>query len=144
MKKKFIPPEIRVEQIQLNLFSTYRNDSSMVEGLLMKEVYASSNSLYLPIIISDARLKKDISPFDNALNHIIKLQPVSYSWRGTDRQVLGLLAQDVQKIIPQAVVQKAGVNMIDYAGIISLLVQAVKEQQKEIEELKQTLSVSSY
>jgi len=144
MKKKFIPPEIRVEQIQLNLFSTYRNDSSMVEGLLMKEVYASSNSLYLPIIISDARLKKDISPFDNALNHIIKLQPVSYSWRGTDRQVLGLIAQDVQKIIPQAVVQKAGVNMIDYAGIISLLVQAVKEQQKEIEELKQTLSVSSY
>lgn len=143
MKKTFIPPVIHVEQIQLNLFSTYRHDPSLIDGLLMKEVYAASNSLYLPIIISDVRLKKDISPLSNGLDRVLQLQPVSYKWKGTDRQVLGLIAQDVHNIIPEAIVQKTGVNMIDYAGVISLLVQAIKEQQKEIEMLKKTLSVSS-
>jgi hypothetical protein len=53
----------------------------------------------------------------------------------TGRQI-GLLAQDVEKIIPEAVNEKDGYKGVDYARIVPLLIESIKEQQKQIEELK--------
>lgn len=141
-KKKFIIPLISVEEIQLNLFSRY-NDDSLLDGLLMNEVYAASNSLYLPIIFSDKSLKHSIIPLQNSISKVMKLRPVTYTWKGTSKKSAGLIAQNVQDALPESVVETSGLLKVDYAGVISLLVQAVQEQQKEIDTLKKLLTDKS-
>ncbi|QQS44431.1 tail fiber domain-containing protein [Candidatus Roizmanbacteria bacterium] len=141
-KKKFIPPSVSVEEIQLNLFSRYHDDT-LLEGLLMNEVYAASNSLYLPIIYSDKSLKVSVKPLKNSISRVMKLEPVTYTWKGTSKESAGLIAQNVRDVLPESVVETSGLLRVDYAGVISLLVQAVQDQQKEIDSLKKRLTDKS-
>ncbi len=90
---------------------------------------------------SDRRLKTHIKDLNYGLKEVLSLQPVSYNWKktpNTDKQI-GLIAQDVRKLVPEAVVgdeakEKLAVN---YTELIPVLINAIKEQQKQIEELKQ-------
>lgn len=84
---------------------------------------------------SDERLKKNIHPLAYGLNEVMQLKPVSYDWKdnsGTAK--IGLLAQEVKKIIPQVVVgneEKENLGM-NYAELVPVLINAVKEQQQQI------------
>ena len=49
---------------------------------------------------------------------------------------MGLLAQNVEKIVPEAVNEKDGYKGVDYARLVPLLIESIKELKKEIEELK--------
>lgn len=90
---------------------------------------------------SDIRLKKNISPLNNALGSILKLNGVSYDWRTeefpgmgfTNARQIGLIAQDVEKIIPELVNEGPnGYKSIDYSKITPVLIEAIKEQQNLI------------
>jgi hypothetical protein len=94
---------------------------------------------------SDERLKKNIDEIDNAVEKLESIRGVTYNWidekMGTESQ-LGFLAQEVEEVFPQMVgVGTDGMRSIDYSRMCSVLVQAVKEQQGEINNLKQVLSV---
>jgi hypothetical protein len=52
---------------------------------------------------------------------------------------IGLLAQNVEKIIPEAVNEKDGYKGVDYARLVPLLIEAIKEQEKRIQELEKQL-----
>lgn len=91
---------------------------------------------------SDRRLKKDIVDIDSttALSKVLKLQGVNYKRIGndTDRVQCGFIAQDLQKVIPEVVhVQpdEDSTLTVDYAKMNAYLVEAIKEQQKQIETL---------
>tara|TARA_R110000824_G_scaffold163868_8_gene339749 strand:- start:57 stop:815 length:759 start_codon:yes stop_codon:yes gene_type:complete len=91
------------------------------------------------ITYSTRRLKKDIKPLENSLNIVANLQGVEFRWKDSDRLDYGFIAEDVGKTLP-GVVQwdengKDALSM-DYTRIISFLVEAVKEQQEQISELK--------
>jgi len=92
-------------------------------------------------------LKKDIKPLTDALDVVEKLQGVRYNWRAPDeREVgkdlplpldkpqIGFIAQDVEKLVPQAVIinEKTGIYSLDLPKLVPLLVEAVKEQQTEM------------
>jgi hypothetical protein len=95
--------------------------------------------------VSDARLKKNILPIENALSSLVLLKGVSYDWNRTenpdlglsDARQLGLIAQDVEKVLPLAVSEgPGGFKAVDYNKITPVLIEAVKEQQKTIESQK--------
>lgn len=87
---------------------------------------------------SDVRWKKDISPITNGLEKVKGLQGVNYTWKSTDKKDFGFIAQEVEKVLPLAVhTDDQGYKSVDYARITAVLVEALKEQQKTIEELKQ-------
>ena len=91
---------------------------------------------------SSIRFKKDVEPLDSALDTINRLQGVSYSWKDTGRKDFGFIAEEVGKVIPEIVEWSADpqyANTMDYAKIISFLVEAVKEQQKKIDLLAEKL-----
>lgn len=97
---------------------------------------------------SDIRLKKDITPMDNALEKIKNINSVYYYWKKdefperlfSDKKQIGFIAQDVEKVLPELVrTDNQGYKSVDYAKMTVLLLQAIKEQQKEIELLKQKL-----
>jgi hypothetical protein len=100
---------------------------------------------------SDIRLKKEITSLEtmNALDFINKLKPVSYRWideRLPQHLNYGLIAQEVEKLMPDLVdtgidsLQSKGLHYMD---LIAILIQGMKEQQKEIERLKSSNSNSA-
>jgi hypothetical protein len=102
-------------------------------------VYASSF-----IYSSDKRLKENIQPLDKGILTLMQLNPVSFTWKKdidtlhAGQNDIGFIAQDVEKIVPEVVQTdgKTGYKTIDYPRLVPILVQAIQEQQKEIETLK--------
>lgn len=115
---------------------------------------------------SDERLKENIKPLHYGLNEILQLHPVSFKWKEEKKDhysipsekkevKLGLIAQDVQKIIPDVILDKQwyvdGENPdkglqqleaerlgISYSELIPVTIKAIQEQQHEIDNIKQT------
>lgn len=93
---------------------------------------------------SDRRLKNIAGPFRSGLNAVMRLQPLRYQYKPdnavgiTDNaEHIGLAAQDVQKVIPEAVTANSnGYLMINNDPIIWTMLNAIKEQQQQIQELK--------
>lgn len=88
--------------------------------------------------ISDKSLKKDIAPIQGALAKILSLSGVTFAWRSTGGKSVGLIAQDVEKVFPELVSAnpETGIKSVEYANIVAPLIEAVKEQQAQIEALK--------
>ncbi len=108
----------------------------------------------LALASSDVRLKHDIKPITNALEKVNKLQGVSFMWNEASEvgTQLGMIAQEVQKVIPEVVNEnKDGFLSVDYTETIGLLVEAIKElsdqndqlQEKQLELEKQLLIQST-
>jgi trimeric autotransporter adhesin len=98
---------------------------------------------------SDRRLKKDITPQVPVLNNVMQLQAYQYHYldnQSTDRFSNGFMAQDVQKIFPDAVVEnemKDGEKRlgINYQYFTVLAIKGLQEQQKDIEQMKAQMKV---
>ncbi len=83
---------------------------------------------------SDARLKTNIRPVDNALSKVLSLNGVYYSWKtNPNSHEVGFIAQNVQEVLPEVVKKtKDGYLTLDYSKMTPLLVEAIKEQQEQI------------
>ena len=79
------------------------------------------------LIASDARVKENIKPFDGALEKIRKLKPFVYNYIGQKENRIGLIAQDVEKVLPEAVVEIDGVKHVDLYAMQALIVGAMNE-----------------
>lgn len=99
------------------------------------------------LAFSDRRLKNIKSPFTTGLSAVMKLQPVRYEYKSdnalklaNEGEHIGFAAQDVQKVIPEAVTTNSqGYLMVNGDPIIWTMLNAIKEQQKEIQELKKEI-----
>jgi hypothetical protein len=95
-------------------------------------------------IFSDERLKNVKGRFASGLNAVMRLQPIRYEYKSDNAlglnsagEHIGFRAQDLQKIIPEAVSKNdAGFLMVNNDPILWTMLNAIKEQQKEIAELK--------
>ncbi|HNV81355.1 MAG TPA: tail fiber domain-containing protein [Tenuifilaceae bacterium] len=89
---------------------------------------------------SDVRLKTDIATLDNALNKVLQLRGVSFKWKDNPAMGsrIGFIAQEMEPVLPELVFtnEADGYKGVNYAEVTAVLVEAVKEQQKMIEELK--------
>jgi len=94
--------------------------------------------------LSDSRLKKNITPIENALDKVTALQGVEYEWRIEEYpeknfskgRKIGLIAQYVEEVLPEVVsIDDEGYKAVEYGNIVSVLVEATKAQQAQIKEL---------
>ena len=88
------------------------------------------------ISLSDFSLKENIEPIDDSLNIINGLNGVFFNFIDEDRRQVGFIAQEVEDVLPEVVFESNGIKSVSYAKIVAVLVEAVKELRKEIEELK--------
>jgi len=91
------------------------------------------------ITYSDATLKTNVETVTNAMDMIQGLRGVSYDLKEGGKREFGFIAQEVNTVVPEVVSTKNNMMGIDYTRITSLLVEAVKTQQAEIEALKNKL-----
>jgi hypothetical protein len=96
---------------------------------------------------SDRRLKENITPITNALEKVKSLTGVMFDWKEETKSVhgyeghdVGIIAQDVQAVLPEAVrTNDTGYLSVRYEKMIALLIEGMKEQQLQIDELKSKL-----
>jgi hypothetical protein len=119
-----------VETVNVSSTKLQFNPSS---GTLSATVFTS---------LSDRTQKEDIRPIENAIGIVNQLTGVRYNWKNnTNKPSIGLIAQDVEEVIPEVVVEMAdGLKSVSYGNIVAVLIEAIKEQQVRIEELEDRLN----
>ena len=92
---------------------------------------------------SDKRWKKNIKQIESPLEKLQKLSGVEFDWiedtevHGNVGNDVGVIAQEVELVLPQAVqTRDSGMKAVRYEKLIPLLIETIKEQQKQIDELK--------
>ncbi len=98
---------------------------------------------------SDGRYKRDVREIEGALSKVSELRGVTFVWNREespdqnfdDENHLGFIAQEVQQVVPEIVSEgEDGYLSMDYGKLTPLLVQAIKEQQSEIDELNRRVA----
>jgi hypothetical protein len=87
---------------------------------------------------SDRRVKTNIIPIDNALAKTLQIEGVYYNRIGEDTRKVGVIAQDIEHILPE-VVSGSDLKSVSYGNITGLLIEAIKELNKEVQELKSSI-----
>ena len=150
---------LKINDVQRAYF--YHNNSNLyIENMLAGAsvyVISVSGGVYLAANAtswtsnSDERLKNINSNIDNALSKLMTLRAVNFSWKTdeTNKENLGLIAQDVEKVFPQVIDKnklpskpdKEQTDETEYLGVryqelVPVLIAAIQEQQAQINELK--------
>jgi len=93
--------------------------------------------------VSDRRRKHDIVTIPDALNKVMQLRGVNFMWNdpipGIEGLQMGFIGQEAENVVPEVVVVKDGNYSMQYAPVTALLVEAVKDQQKQIESQKKEI-----
>jgi hypothetical protein len=124
----------------------YITFTSQTSGVLTVANTSSSKLTYVPSTgtlsstvmtsTSDINQKINIVEIADALNTIMQLKGVEYNWKDTGDKGMGLIAQDVEKIIPYLVSENENGKSIMYQNMVGLLIEAIKELKREIDSLK--------
>ena len=84
---------------------------------------------------SDERLKSDIETIDNALDKVMSMRGVTYTMQ--DQKGTGVVAQEIEKILPEVVIDGEEYKSVAYGNMVGVLIEAIKDLKKEINEHKQ-------
>jgi hypothetical protein len=104
-------------------------------------IYASGD--VVAFATSDKRLKDNITPISNPIEKIQKIGGYEFDWVPTEEahsyegHDIGVIAQEIEEVLPELVTTRDnGYKAVKYDKIVALLIEAIKDQQKQIEELK--------
>ena len=86
---------------------------------------------------SDINLKENIEKITNPIEKILQINGYTFNWIEDKTPSIGVIAQDLEKVLPELVSENNNHKVINYNGIIALLIEAIKTQQQEIDKLKQ-------
>ena len=92
-------------------------------------------------INSDARLKANIVSLGATLSKLLQIDGKSYTMKKdeSEKQKIGLLAQDIEKVFPELVSENNGIKSVNYQGLVPVLINAIKEQEERIKRLEELL-----
>jgi hypothetical protein len=82
---------------------------------------------------SDETLKQNVVKIDNGLEVINQLDGVKFNWKRSGLDSYGVIAQDIEKVLPELVSDVDGIKNVNYDGIIAFLIEAIKELNKKLE-----------
>ena len=115
------------------------------------DMHVRSNVVAYSTTISDERLKKDIQKIEGALDKVNQLNGYTFEYNNDGKKSAGVIAQEVEKVLPSAVEEKklhfqmdgdVGLyKTVQYDQLHGLLIEAIKELKAEIEELKNGATV---
>ncbi len=109
-----------------------------------ERLHVSGNILATGVVnaSSDISLKDNITPIPNAIDKVLQIRGVTFNRNDIEdnpRQA-GVIAQEVEKVLPEVVSEdKDGIKSVAYGNMVSLLIEAIKEQQEQINMLKEKL-----
>ncbi len=125
---------------QTKIITIDNGDIEDVRVLMVEQgIFANSVSATRYNHSSDRRLKTNIKPIEKSVSDdVLKLNGVSFKWKHNKQNALGFIAQEVEAVYPELVTTnpKTGMKAVDYAGLVPIVLERMKEQQEEIDDLK--------
>ena len=92
--------------------------------------------------LSDENTKENIHTLEDAIFKVMNMRGVSFTWKDNGNKSIGVIAQEVENVIPEIVnTNDNGTKSISYDSIIGLLIEAIKEQQNSIRELEKKMNI---
>ena len=85
---------------------------------------------------SDKRLKENIQPLENSIDVLKNINPVKFSWKETGQTSYGVIAQELEALLPELVKNGNEYKSVSYIPLIALLIEAIKKHQEQIDELR--------
>jgi hypothetical protein len=117
-------------------------DATVCEDTTSHTYFFGSGAAGICLGTSSIRFKHDVVSLDKGLNEIMEMRPVEYKLNADkgdpDKPLYGFIAEDNVKILPKLVGRdgEGNISSFDYMGVVPVLVNAIKEQQKQIDELR--------
>lgn len=114
-------------------------------GLLSRVFVAADGGAYftgdvVSFALSDRKYKKNIKVIDNPLDKVLKIRGVSFDWKDNQNvyegRDVGVIAQEVEKVLPEIVETRKAGKAVKYEKLTPLLIEAIKQQQSNIDDLK--------
>jgi len=90
--------------------------------------------------VSDIKVKENIELIDDPVTKLQGINGYSYNLKTTGKKSYGVIAQEVEEVLPHAVTESKDVKAVDYNAIVALLVETVKKQEQRIAELEKKVS----
>ena len=87
------------------------------------------------IAYSDKRLKKNVKTLDG--KKVLEMRGVSFERTDSGKQSSGVIAQEMEKVAPELVIDDGNYKGVAYGNVVGYLIEAIKDQQKQIDELKE-------
>jgi hypothetical protein len=87
---------------------------------------------------SDINKKTNLREVVDSLEILKGIRGVKFNWKENNLPSVGVIAQEVEGVLPELVTETEGVKSVNYNGLVGVLIEAVKELQAEVEELKKT------
>jgi hypothetical protein len=82
-------------------------------------------------------MKTNITTITSSLEKLDAIRGVNFNWKKDDRYAMGVIAQEVEAVIPEVVRQdEEGLRSVNYGALVGLLIEAVKDLKNEVDELK--------
>ena len=123
--------------------SAHFSGSVTASGDMFVDGLISASGDIIAFASSDERLKDNVTPIGSAIDKINQIGGYEFDWNSDSEHSghdVGVIAQEIEKVLPEVVAQrKNGYLAVRYEKIVALLIQAVKEQQLQIDELKSKL-----
>ena len=127
----------------INTGSAHFSGSVTSSGNMFVDGLISASGDIIAFASSDERLKDNVTPIGSAIDKINQIGGYEFDWNSDSEHSghdVGVIAQEIEKVLPEVVAtRKNGYLAVRYEKIVALLIQAVKEQQLQIEELKSKL-----
>ena len=106
-------------------------------------LYQSSGAVWATgTNVSDVSLKKQITPLASPLEKVLNLRGVAFHWKdetmGTEREI-GVIAQELEQVFPELVKSIDDRKFVKYEGLAPVLIEAIKEQQALISQMKEEI-----
>ena len=131
---------INVQADQINFFIDGSEDMRLQDtGTLQVE---GDVVAYSTVISSDEKLKDNVEIIDGALDKVKQLKGVTFQYKSNDRKSGGIIAQDVEKVMPSIIQEQKTLDgtdtfkTVDYNGLIGLLIESVKELSNRLDQCK--------
>jgi Tfp pilus assembly protein PilE len=119
--------------------TTSPSEALEVDGKVFVEEEIQAKSF---MYASDARLKKNTHTINSPVEKLLALRGVSFDWKKSDQADYGFIAQEVKQTLPELVKYNRGKKIltVDYVKIVPFLLEGIKRQQEDIEELERKLN----
>mgnify|MGYP005817230017 CR=1 FL=1 len=137
LAKMYLSSSSTTDLIAHNGVTVTGDDETLITLASGKSIKAGSFVTY-----SDRDLKTNIETIENPVEKVMNLRGVTYDWKLDDKKDIGFIAQEVAEIAPEVCsFDKRGVARgIDYSRLTTILVEAVKDQQLQISDLKKVIN----
>ena len=123
----------------LSTLATVDINGGNIDGTTIGANTAAAGTFSELTMASDKKLKINIKGIKDPLEKILNLRGVNFDWKDkkkySDRRQIGFIAQEVEKVVPELVTEKGNIKTVCYPQTVSLLVEAIKEQNDIINDL---------